>query len=177
MKRSIGYYVDRKGVARIGRALPLWKAKDLAREKLRMLSPVNPENGCWEWKNSLSSFGYGHMYFQGKQWTTHRLSHYLFKGDLNGLDVCHTCDNKKCNNPDHLWLGTHRENMIDHVRKGRHYESKKTHCMRGHPLSGDNMYMAGLGPGRGKSRRCRTCERMRAKRTYQRNRARLAASE
>lgn len=168
MKRSIGYYVDSKGVAKIGKAVPLEEAKELARQKLRQLSPVNPESGCWEWQKTLSSFGYGQMYWRGKQYRTHRLSYYLFKGELNGLDVCHSCDNKKCNNPDHLWLGTHRENMLDHIGKGRHFQKEQTVCKRGHPLSGDNVEVRKLGPNRGYGRKCKECQRYRMRRAYQR---------
>lgn len=49
------------------------------------------------------------------------------------MEVCHHCDNPVCTNPDHLFLGTHADNMKDMARKGRGF-LKRTHCKRGHPL-------------------------------------------
>lgn len=76
-------------------------------------------NGCWEWQGSLSH-GYGQISYKKKTVRTHRLSYLLFKGEIpDNLIVCHSCDNKKCVKPDHLWLGTWKDNMQDKVRKGR----------------------------------------------------------
>lgn len=122
------------------------------------------ESGCWEWQGTLGQLGYGQTTFQNKKWIVHRLSYFVFKGDLRGLDVCHTCDNKKCCNPDHLWLGTHIENMDDHVFKGRHYELRKTHCVRGHPLSGDNLAWRFNRKRRRPTRICKECIRTRWRR-------------
>lgn len=159
MSRTQGYNIDRRGVVRIGRALPIEQAEELMRQKLRGRVRIT-ESGCWEWLGQKITFGYGEVYFRNKRWRTHRLSVWLFKGHFDlSLDVCHTCDNKICCNPDHLWVGTHRENMIDHVVKGRHYEIQKTTCLRGHPLSGDNLELRKLGPDRGYSRRCKICQR------------------
>ncbi len=77
------------------------------------------ENGCWEWQGSCSSTGYSQIIGYGKK-CGHRLSYKVFKGDFKEtLFVCHSCDNKKCVNPDHLFLGTSKDNHFDMTIKGR----------------------------------------------------------
>jgi hypothetical protein len=77
------------------------------------------ESGCWEWIGALSN-GYGSWGIDHKIYLTHRYSMILAGYDLQDFDVLHKCDNTKCVNPDHLFLGTHTENMRDMVSKGRH---------------------------------------------------------
>lgn len=84
------------------------------------------ESGCWEWTSTLSNKGYGECNHNGKRHYAHRLSYILFKGEINdGLHVCHTCDNPKCVNPEHLFLGTRKDNMRDAVSKGRFNSEKR----------------------------------------------------
>lgn len=81
---------------------------------------VNPVTGCWEWQACTNNIGYGFIRDSGKMRTAHRVSYELFKGLIPaGKIVCHTCDNPKCVNPDHLWIGTNKDNYDDMVRKGR----------------------------------------------------------
>ena len=77
------------------------------------------ETGCWEWQGVMHHSGYGCFKDKGKFAYTHRASYEAFKGPINGLYVCHRCDNPRCIHPDHLFLGTHEENMADMKAKGR----------------------------------------------------------
>lgn len=78
-------------------------------------------SGCWEWSARISPFGYGQFSTSdGDSWQAHRFSYTLHKGKIpKGLCVCHTCDNRKCVNPTHLWVGTRNDNIQDMHRKGR----------------------------------------------------------
>lgn len=92
----------------------------MTREQMRLerRSIALPWSGCWIWDGSITRDGYGHLPFRQRYMGAHRASYLAFKGDIaNGLDVCHQCDVKLCINPDHLFLGTRRDNMQDWTRK------------------------------------------------------------
>jgi hypothetical protein len=76
--------------------------------------------GCWEWNRGLHSTGYGACYHKlSSANTSHRLSYEVFKGPISpGLMVLHSCDNRRCCNPDHLRTGTQKDNMQDRKERG-----------------------------------------------------------
>lgn len=75
---------------------------------------------CWLWKGSKHKEGYGRWRFAGKFISAHRYSFILHYGEIpSSVLVCHTCDNPPCCNPDHLFLGTKKDNADDRDRKGR----------------------------------------------------------
>lgn len=79
-----------------------------------------PNSGCWLWIGSDDNKGYGKFSIKGKTTKAHRASYELYKGCIPiGLHVLHVCDNPICVNPDHLFLGTHSDNMKDRQTKGR----------------------------------------------------------
>jgi hypothetical protein len=89
---------------------------------------------CWPWTAYLAPRGYGMMTYAHKTKRSHRWAWELTNGPIpDGVYVCHTCDNPRCCNPTHLWLGTQFDNMRDMVAKGRGASQKKSGCPRGHP--------------------------------------------
>lgn len=83
------------------------------------------ENGCWTWKGSINPSGYGLFLFQGKLRLAHRVSWELVYGfsPERNVVICHTCDNRSCVNPEHLFLGTDKDNARDKMKKGRHVQA------------------------------------------------------
>ena len=80
------------------------------------------KDGCWDWDGIAHAMGYIPMK-HGKKFTwAHRISWFLYFGNIpDGLNVLHKCDNRRCSNPDHLFLGTIQDNIKDMDNKGRRH--------------------------------------------------------
>lgn len=94
-----------------------WSTK----ERFETLYMHNHDTDCWIWQGGKNNIGYG-MFRDGKKMrTAHRVSYELFNRQKipKYMCVCHSCDQPLCVNPDHLWLGTMKDNMQDMASKGR----------------------------------------------------------
>lgn len=98
---------------------------------------VEKTDMCWMWKAGLSPKGYGWVKYRGKARRAHRVAWELTYGPIpQRMNVLHRCDIPACVRPDHLFLGTQRDNILDAIEKGRHqgrhnlpYSSGDTHPM------------------------------------------------
>lgn len=137
---------------------------------IKRLIVIDPAKGCWLWQGfvypdvvlkngKVLRRGYGSLGYRGRGQRVHRVMWIISKGPIPaGLHVCHTCDVRRCVNPDHLWLGTNQQNITDMTLKGRGpcgEKKMKTHCIRGHELAGDNLIIFHGGKHRG----CKTCSK------------------
>lgn len=117
-----------------------------------------PELGpCWLWKPLGSVHGYGQFTFAGRVRLAHRVAHEIFIGPIPpGLTVDHLCNVRPCVNPRHLEAVTRAENLrrARTWENGASFQREKTHCPKGHPYSGDNLYLRPDG-----ARGCRACGR------------------
>lgn len=95
--------------------MPRWQAFEPYFWSLVETSPM-----CWLWLGSLDGNGYGRIHHHGRRQGAHRVMWQLVCGDIPvGLFVLHSCDVQKCVRPDHLFLGTQKDNMQDWTRKGK----------------------------------------------------------
>lgn len=142
-------------------------------------SCIITESGCWE-KRRVKPKRYGHFRINGLLTRAHRAAWECANGPVPpGLYVCHRCNNKRCVNPDHLYLATHRQNCIDAGRDGllsrptgprgaTKLNAAKETCDHGHPFSSQNTYVRQSG-----KRGCRECQRKLQQKYREKNRALL----
>lgn len=89
------------------------------KERITMNVEIN-SNGCWVWKKRLNHDGYGVISIKKSKRFVHRVVYQEWVGSIpEGKEVCHTCDVRNCCNPEHLFVGTHLDNIRDMVKKGR----------------------------------------------------------
>lgn len=82
---------------------------------------------CWNWLAGCGKAGYGSLTIRQKRWTSHRFAWTITNGTIpDGLFICHSCDNRKCCNTSHLFLGTAADNVRDAVSKNRNASGEKS---------------------------------------------------
>lgn len=129
---------------------------------------VRKSDGCWEW-TAAKDRGYGVTWVDGRKTSAHRHAYELEHGKIGNrrLFICHRCDNRACVRPDHLFLGTHSDNMKDMTSKNRqsrgavhgaHWRAK-THCPQGHPYDEQNTAFKTPTDRQKFGRRCKACHR------------------
>lgn len=122
-------------------------------------------NECWPWEGTTNN-GYGQVTMPGRQVAAHRLSYQAWIGPIpEGLDIHHVCHNKLCVNPAHLEALPHKDHTRQHLTNPLTQNFLKTHCLRGHELSGYNVYVING------SRNCRECNNRRNRESYARKKA------
>ena len=111
----------------------------------RFFKKIEKTKSCWIWTAAIrGKSGYGAIKIDGKTIDAHRLSYQIYKGEIpKGVYVCHSCDNRKCVNPAHLFLGSPKDNWEDGFEKNRikllggiDIEKLKKHPSRGAYLRG-----------------------------------------
>lgn len=116
-------------------------ADQIAKARDRFSIKVDKTIDCWLWTAKKSRIGYGVFRLSGKMQSAHRVSWMIYKGSIDaGKCVLHTCHNRACVKPGHLYLGTQQDNANDRAERGFTMlgplnHQHKTHCLRGHDLN------------------------------------------
>jgi hypothetical protein len=138
------------------------------RTKIDVGYHADTEEPCWYWTRAVNSKGYGQWGVNGVSRSVHRVAYELLVGTIPaGLTIDHLCLVKRCCNPVHLEIVTRRENV-------QRAAALITHCLRGHPLTGDNVILKARRDG-SKIRNCRTCTNRQQRDRRARAKAQLTA--
>ena len=128
MRATLPYWhgqITRRGTVRQRKPRTVSKSSDA--EYILSRIQHDTAGGCWLWSGPINRGGYG-ITTRG---LAHRVAYRAFIGDAEGALVCHSCDVRCCVNPAHLWLGNHKDNADDMVRKNRSpWASKKPDHLR-----------------------------------------------
>jgi len=112
---------------------------------------INKQTGCWEWNACIDRGGYARIQYQDKFASAHRVVYTLLCGEITDETLDHLCKIRHCVNPNHLEQVSNKENVLRGTGPTA-VNARKTHCKRGHELSGDNLVLWKSG-----GRRCRIC--------------------
>lgn len=130
-----------------------WNKGNTSDPVKRFWSHVEKTDSCWNWTACIAKNGYGRFVFNTKHMLVHRISYELIHGKIpEGKQLDHLCRNRRCVNPVHLQPVPPKENVLRGIGITAK-NSEKTHCKRGHELSGENLVIEKNG-----SRQCRLCK-------------------
>ncbi len=136
-----------------GRVIPEIGPREVARLE-KMIFP-EPNTGCWLWAGAASG-NYAQFSIKGVQAVVHRVVYTWLVGRIaTGMTLDHLCGNKMCVNPIHLEEVSMRENLRRAGNNISMLRANATHCPKGHPYSGPNLYINPRG-----DRECRNCRRI-----------------
>ena len=111
-------------------------AKLVNHREIKSMGFVTP---CWLWTGGISSSGYGSICVDKKYYGVHTIAARVWLKDFSYfLQVLHKCNVRLCFNPDHIYMGTPRDNIIDMINAGNHNMARKTHCKHGHEFTPEN---------------------------------------
>lgn len=116
------------------------------------------DDGCWIWTGLLDKDGYGILSTSYFKMSVHRIAAFIWLKDFTeDQQALHkiTCPRKNCFNPDHLYSGTHQDNMNDIKTLKSHHNTKKTQCPKGHEYTEENTYLDS------RKRKCKKCRILR----------------
>ena len=129
-----------------------------ARERFDARWVPEPNTGCWLWTGAIIPNGYGVGPSVGGSHLAHRVGWTLYRGPIpEGMYIDHLCRVRSCVNPDHLRPVTPKQNSLENSESRPSKNARKAQCPKGHPYSGENLwirYQAGK-----PSRHCRACTR------------------
>lgn len=150
----------------------------------RFLGKIEKTKSCWLWLGSRSGKGYGSFWLNGRKRPASQVAWSMANKQSfpSGMFACHTCDNPKCVNPDHIFVGTPKDNTQDAILKNRFkpvpkghrglWQKAKTHCIHGHEFNFENTIIRSNG-----CRGCLACRRITEKNRPPRNRGKNVTSK